>query len=246
MSACSCLKRDDIGPSAPREYATWLVDEWAKECPVHKDCLHRPGGGMCANCQPAMFPNLPSVPPAPAVTVSDEEVRYWQGKATSYPGRDPNIIRENILRGKRLGTYDPNGAYIDLGAPRQRAGSDSQSARASETATTAPAASPPESDRAPWQELTPQQLVMLDTFASLAEDGRDEVHVDELTALFVESAAGIGLTSWTEAEVRAALADLQKLGYAGVTAIGGETWAIGNRGRYVIEDYRRNRVLGVA
>ena len=110
---------------------------------------------------------------------------------------------------------------------------------------TAPAASPPEPDRAPWQELTPNQLVMLDTFASLAEDGVDEVHVDELTALFVESAAGIGLTSWTEAEVRAALADLQKLGYAG-GGLDGETWAIGNRGRYVIEDYRRNRVLGVA
>lgn len=52
MTSCICLAREEIGPSAPREYATWLVSEWQKSCPVHRDCEHEARGGMCWRCAP--------------------------------------------------------------------------------------------------------------------------------------------------------------------------------------------------
>ena len=74
---------------------------------------------MCANCVPEMFPNLPPTRSVADVSVSDDEVEFWQKRYGSYGvQRDPKIIRENIERGKRLGTYDPHGAHVQaLGQP---------------------------------------------------------------------------------------------------------------------------------
>ena len=103
------------------------------------------------------------------------------------------------------------------------------------------AATPPDdTGLAAWQELTRNELVMLDTLVALARNnaGFEGVGIDELYESFVEAAAAMGVTSWTEAEVNTALAGLQGLGWAGYYADSG-AWAAGGKGIAIIEDYRR-------
>ena len=213
MTRCTCATYEQIGVGVPVVHALHMAAESQAKCPVHRGCEHRSGAGMCANCQPAMFPT------AAEIEAGSRWIEAW---------RELPPIR-----------YVP----VDHGAPQQEAEATGRRGAPCTSAIQAPAATPPEPDRTAWQELTRNQLAMLDTFASLAQDGVDEVHADELVRMFVESAADIGVQSWTRGEVYQALLDLQKLGYAGVTEIGGDTWAIGNRGRYVAEDYRRRKAV---
>jgi hypothetical protein len=37
MSGCICISREDIGVGVPAAYATWLADEWRRDCPVCGD-----------------------------------------------------------------------------------------------------------------------------------------------------------------------------------------------------------------
>ena len=114
MSACSCVTYEQIGVGVPMVHALHTAAEFQAECPVHRGCEHRSGAGMCANCASWMFPNLPpAVRVQHEVTVSDAEVAFWVLSAAKAgrPARNQAIIRENVERGKRLGTYDPRGAW---------------------------------------------------------------------------------------------------------------------------------------
>lgn len=93
-------------------------------------------------------------------------------------------------------------------------------------------------DLAPWQELTQQELAILDTLVALArEPGFDGVEVDRLIVMFIESAAEVGVRSWTFEELSTALAGLQRRAYAGPYDTG--EWAASGKGKAVLDDYKR-------
>lgn len=73
---CICLRREEIGPSVPREYASWLVEDWQRDCPTHRDCEHDPRGGMCYRCAPWMFPSPEEVAANWARFRAAREARY--------------------------------------------------------------------------------------------------------------------------------------------------------------------------
>lgn len=105
----------------------------------------------------------------------------------------------------------------------------------------APAATPPPEpeplpdDPAPWQELTRNELALLQTLIALAGD--DGLTFDQLNRLFIDGARQARIASWTEDELREALTGLQRRAYAGPYDTG--EWAPSGKGKLIIADYKR-------
>lgn len=188
-----------------------------------QSCRHmneRVPTGACVVCQPAMFPS----PERRAATEA-----WFEARRERYVPTDPPAApRQRAVK-----------PLFKPGAPQQREEVAERPARPATAEQPAAAAPPPSlTAPAPWQELTQQELAVLDTLVALArEPDFDGVTFGQLILMFVQSAAEVGLRSWTVEELAEALAGLQRRAYAGPYDSG--EWAASGKGTAVLDDYKR-------